>query len=129
MPMKHRRMLYIDFETRSEKQLRGKFSVGLYNYATDDSTRALMLAWAVDEGEVHVWFPHEEKMPDELYDCLHDPDTDIVSFNSAFERYIFAFVLGITIPARRFRLRWGWRWQRGSRAMINVRLPSSAMVR
>ena len=101
--MKKRRKLFIDFETRSEKQLRGKNSVGLYNYAADESTLALMLGWAVDDGEVFIWFPNKEPMPDLLQECLNDSDTDIVSFNSAFERYICAFVLGITISAARFQ--------------------------
>lgn len=101
--MRKRRRLYIDFETRSEKQLRGQKSVGLYNYATDDSTLALMLGWAIDDGEVRMWFPSKEPLPDELRKALNDPDVDIVSFNSAFERYIFAFVLGIVLPAKRFQ--------------------------
>ena len=94
--------LHVDFESKSLKQLRGKFSVGLYNYMRDPSTRWLMLAWAIDDGEVHIWFPHEP-MPQELKEALENPDVFIVAFNSSFERYAFQYLLGITIPASRFQ--------------------------
>jgi DNA polymerase len=75
----------------------------LYNYATDPSTKALMLGWAIDEGEVQMWLCEEEPVPKELYHALNDPLVQIVAFNSAFERYIFKFVLGVTLPVRRFQ--------------------------
>ena len=96
-------ILYIDFETLSEAELSGPRSVGLYNYATHASTRALMLGWAIDEGEVHIWFCETEPMPDELRRALDDSGVDIVAFNSAFERYIFRHVLGIDLPISRFQ--------------------------
>jgi DNA polymerase bacteriophage-type len=98
-----RRMLYIDFETSSEAELAGSNSVGLYNYATHPSTRALMLAWAINNGDVQLWFCSEDEMPERLREALLDPDTDIVAFNSSFERYILRFVIGVTLSASRFQ--------------------------
>lgn len=97
------KVVYIDFETLSEAELSGPKSVGLYNYATHPSTRALMLGWAIDEGEVHIWFCETEPMPEELRQALADEKVDIVAFNSAFERAILKHVLGMIIPARRFQ--------------------------
>jgi DNA polymerase len=96
------RYLHVDFETLSLAQLRGKNSVGLYNYMRHKSTRWLMLAWAIDDGEVHIWFPHEP-MPQELKEALEDSNVFITAFNSAFERYAFQYLLGVTIPAERFQ--------------------------
>lgn len=95
-------MLYLDFETRSLVELGGKNSVGLYNYATDPSTEWLMLAWAIGEGEVNLWFP-SEPIPKQLKEALEDSRVEISAFNSAFERYILQHKLGITIPASRFQ--------------------------
>jgi len=96
------KILYIDFETRSYGELRGQKSIGLRNYATHPTTEALMLGWAIDEGEVQIWFC-DEPMPDELRRALDDSSVDIVAFNSAFERYIFRHVLGIGLPISRFQ--------------------------
>lgn len=101
--MRRRRRLYIDFETRSEVELGGPTGVGIYIYATHASTRALMLGWALDDGDVQMWFSMWEEMPTKLRELLADPEVDIVAFNSAFERYIFMYVLGVTIPAHRFQ--------------------------
>ena len=93
-------MLRLDYETRSEVEITES---GLHNYAIDKSTRVLMLAWTVDEEEPRLWLPHEGPMPSELLDMLHNPSVEISAFNSAFERYITQYVLGITIPASRFQ--------------------------
>jgi len=93
-------MLRLDYETRSEVELT---EVGLYNYAIHPSTKVLMLAWATANDEPRLWLPHEGPMPNELLGMLHNPDVEISAFNSAFERYITQYVLGITIPASRFQ--------------------------
>lgn len=93
-------VLYIDFETRSEADLE---EVGLYNYVTHPSTRILMLAWAVNNSAPELWEPHLSPMPAKLVELLQKDDVVIVAFNSTFERYILAYVLGLDIPVERFQ--------------------------
>jgi DNA polymerase len=95
--------LYIDFESRSHAELRGQLSVGTYNYAIHPTTEILMLAWAFGNGPVELWEPRLGPMPIELLQALNDSETDVVAFNSTFERYLLQFKLGITIPASRFQ--------------------------
>lgn len=94
--------LHIDFETASELELGGKTGSGLYNYATHPSTRVLMLAYAFGEAEPTMWFPHEGEMPTELRAALRNGAVTLMAFNSAFERYILKYKLGLTIPTNRF---------------------------
>ena len=96
-----------DFETSSEAEIR---DVGLYNYATHPSTRVLMFSYAFvetlfDKPVVKRWEPRGGKisMPSDLMLSIRDSDDQIIAFNSAFERYIFRYVLGIEIPASRFQ--------------------------
>ena len=93
-------VLYIDFETRSEADLE---EVGLYNYITHPTTRVLMLAWAVNNEEPQLWEPHLSPMPTKLIELLQKEDVWIVAFNSTFERYVLAYILGIEIPTERFQ--------------------------
>jgi DNA polymerase len=96
-------VLHLDFETRSQKELRGPSSVGLWNYANDPSTEPLMLSWAFNNDPVEVWEPRLGEMPKELLDGLQDPSIEIGAFNSTFERYILQFKLGIVVPIKRFQ--------------------------
>ena len=50
-------MLFIDFETASESEIKGSKSVGLYNYFHHPSTKILMMAYAFDNEPVQIWFP------------------------------------------------------------------------
>src|SRR6185369_12452898 len=103
--------LVIDFETAGEAELT---EVGLHNYALHPSTRVLMLSYAFvkslsDKNPiVKRWEPRDGgrnrlSMPEDLANGLQNPEVDIIAFNSAFERKIFKYVLGITIPASRFQ--------------------------
>ncbi len=97
--------LVLDFETSSEAELR---DIGLYNYATHPSTRVLMLSYSFvqtldEKPEVKRWEPHNTQMPVEVSQALKDSNVTIIAFNSTFERYIFKYVLGITIPIERFQ--------------------------
>jgi DNA polymerase len=94
-----------DFETRSKAEIT---EVGLHNYAIHPSTRALMFGWRIvqdlnDKPPVEMWEPRLEPMSDELTTALYNSEIPIIAYNSAFERYIFQYVLGITIPAWRFQ--------------------------
>ena len=82
-------MIWLDFETRSECDLPAR---GAYNYARDPSTKVLCMAWALDDGEVEIWAPGQ-KFPKAVADAVANGDT-IMAHNAAFERLIWAYVLG-----------------------------------
>lgn len=95
-------VLYLDFESRSEVELGGSQSVGVYNYANHPSTEILMLGFAYDNNSVEIWEPRFGPMPSYLEEALGNPQVDLVAFNSTFERYLLQFKLGKTIPIERF---------------------------
>lgn len=94
--------LHTDFETRGVVELRGKTSVGLWNYVHHRRTEPLMLAWAFDDEPVEVWQMHKGAMPDKLRAGLEDPKQMLAAWNSMFERYVFEFKLGVKVPIERF---------------------------
>jgi DNA polymerase bacteriophage-type len=97
------KILEADFETFGTVELRGADSVGIYNYCSHPDTRILMLGYKLpNESERRLWQPHLGPMPENLREALLDPNVRILSYNSAFERYIFQFKCGIAIPASRF---------------------------
>lgn len=96
--------LHIDIETRSAVELS---QAGVYRYAEDDSTVILCVAWAKNEGPVHLWIPAEpadiptsaipqlhaeqhiafgEWCPPPLAAALADPGTTLCAHNASFER-------------------------------------------
>ena len=87
--------LWLDFENRSLAPIK---DVGLDNYAKDPSTEVLMLAWAIDDDEPKLWEPRLGPMTNELLQGLTDPEVLKCAWNYNFEKDIFEFVLGITIP-------------------------------
>ena len=90
------RKLWLDFETRSFIDLK---DCGMFRYTKDATTQVLMLAWAIDEGEVHLWLPIlGEAMPEELRAALLDADTQKMAWNYNFERRVLKYKLGIDIP-------------------------------
>ena len=98
--------LSLDYETASEAPLTGTASVGLHNYATHLSTRALMLAWAWndDPGSIEqADFARGDRLTPEVRDALLDPHVEKWGYNSQFERVVTRHVLGIETPTE------GWR--------------------
>lgn len=96
--------LSLDFETSSEAQLRGAKSVGLYNYMIHPSTKALMLAWSWNDGDVEqVDFTQGGHLPPEVKDGLLDPNVIKFAFNASFERLATKFLLKVPTPVQ------GWR--------------------
>ena len=95
-------MIYLDFETRSEVELRGSKSVGTWNYCHHPSTEILMLGWAIDDGPVSVWEPRLGSMPSELLSRIVSPKEKMVAFHSSFERYLLSGKLNIMVPIERF---------------------------
>lgn len=93
----------MDFETSSDCDLRAH---GALRYAKDPSTRALMLAWAFDDGtveqivwpgglnrEAHIQFLIDEAP--ELYAALLNPEVRKVAHNCQFEKLVFQYVFDI----------------------------------
>ena len=92
--------LHHDFETASDLDLT---EVGVERYAQHESTRVLMLSYALNDYDVHQWFPHlEPEMPAKLRAMIEDPKVDLVAHNAAFERAILKYVLGFDLPLERF---------------------------
>lgn len=97
------KILELDWETYGSVDLRGEDSVGVYNYASHQDTEILMGGYKLpDETERKLWFPHLGEMPLGLRAALLDPTVKILSYNSAFERYILQFQCGITLSPSRF---------------------------
>ena len=87
-------MIWIDFETRSECDLK---TAGVYNYVRHPSTQVICMSYAYDDEEVRTWRPGEP-MP-----FMPPLDTDqIRAHNAAFERLIFWHVLKLKIPLEQF---------------------------
>ncbi len=92
---------YFDFETASCIDLSER---GLHNYATDPTTRILMMSYAFGDGQVHLWEPRaDEDLPERVRQALLDPETIKICWNATFERAICKHVLGIEIPFEQFK--------------------------
>src|ERR1700733_4037175 len=88
--------LFLDFESRSEADL---YACGLDKYLRHPSTSAVMLGWAVDDGQVGLWQPHlDGPFCTELDDALRDPHVKKIAFNAPFEHGIFQYPLNREIP-------------------------------
>jgi DNA polymerase len=103
--------LFLDFETRSRVNLK---TSGLDNYAR--SCTPLMLAWAVDDGEVEVWFPEYGTSAPLPWALLIDPNVTKIAHNCMFERMVLR-QMGIDSPAEE--------WQDTSVLARTAGLPSS----
>lgn len=91
--------LHLDFETASECDLLKR---GLDAYASDASTRALMLGWAINDEPARLWQPGE-RAPARLREALREPSVELIAHNAQFERIIFERVLRANIDPRRWR--------------------------
>ena len=87
-------MLWLDFETRSRCDLKGR---GVYNYAQDASTEVLCMSYAFDDGEVVTWRP-SDPFPEQV----RNHTGQIRAHNAAFERLIFWYVLQIDFKLEQF---------------------------
>jgi len=76
--------IHLDFETFSHKDVR---VVGSYRYAADPSTFILIIAWAVEDGEVQTWTCLEDEPPHDLLRLIRD-GAIICAHNAEFERAI-----------------------------------------
>jgi len=87
-------MLWLDFETRSECDLRKH---GVYNYAQDATTDVLCMSYAFGDDEVQTWTP-DMPFPQDVKNYTGP----IYAHNAAFERLIFWYVLQINFKLEQF---------------------------
>ena len=87
-------MLWLDFETRSNCDLRAK---GVYNYAQDASTEVLCMSYAFDDEDVVTWVPAQP-----FPASVRNYTGQIRAHNAAFERLIFWYVLQINFKLEQF---------------------------
>lgn len=78
--------VFIDFETRSRVDLRAS---GVYRYARDESTNVLCMAYAIDDGPVHLW-ERGESMPAVLFGAIRDGAL-FHAHNAGFERAMWTY--------------------------------------
>lgn len=87
--------LSIDLETRSRCDL---LKNGLHAYARDPSTRVLIFCYAIDDGPVRTWLPHEsKKAPSDLRDAITDPAVEKWAWNAPFEQQLIENTLGLRV--------------------------------
>jgi DNA polymerase len=84
MPTLHR-----DFETRSVLALG---DVGAWKYSRHFQTEILCACFAVDDGPVKLWTPHDP-IPAEFVEAANDPGWLICAHNDSFERLIEQHIL------------------------------------
>jgi DNA polymerase bacteriophage-type len=101
--------LHLDFETASRVNLKAR---GLDNYIKDPSTRVLMMAWAVNDAPVEMWFPDQEAfdngfghtpLPEHIALLISKDVILKAAFNCEFERAVLEHVLHMATPVRAWK--------------------------
>jgi len=87
-------ILWLDFETRSLCDLKAE---GVYNYARDISTEVICMCYAFDDQDIATWRAGED-----FPNAVRCHVGQIRAHNAAFERLIFAHVLGIHFEMEQF---------------------------
>lgn len=101
--------LFLDYETRSEVELR---DIGAVKYAQDPSTEIICLGYRFENEKTKIWIS-DGGFDLDIYDALRDPKVEIHAHNALFETVITKFVLpryaphewsGVfNLPSSRFR--------------------------
>ena len=78
-------MIHIDFETYCEIDIT---QVGMHAYTEHESFDLLMMAYAIDDGEIGIW-EKGEPLPGSVMDALRDPFETVGAHNAGFERLCF----------------------------------------
>lgn len=85
-----KRILFIDFETRSEVDIK---DVGAHRYCMDANTEMVLVSYAFDNGQVYVC----EDIPDKVLAAIEDENVLKVAHNAEFDMSVCKYVLGIDI--------------------------------
>ena len=75
---RYKGILFIDFETRSEADLK---SVGSHKYLTDPSTEMILVSYAFDKASAQVC----EEMPREVEEAIESRDFLKIAHNAEFD--------------------------------------------
>lgn len=90
-------MLTLDFETFSQVNLKTR---GLAAYA--QNAEVLLCAYHLD-GTTHLWdVTTGVPMPADLFDALHDSETQVLAHNAQFEKTILRHCLDVSVPWARW---------------------------
>jgi DNA polymerase bacteriophage-type len=91
-------MLYLDLETRSQCDL---IFHGLAQYARDETTEVICMAYCFDDEPMQFWWSIEE-FPSEVSEYLVDGGL-VMAHNAEFEMAIFEHVLKIPVSPEQWR--------------------------
>jgi DNA polymerase len=85
-------LVWIDFEASSAVDLK---AAGTIRYATDASTRAIVLAYAIGDGPVRIWhadgaIPDWDNAPDDLRDAF-DREAMFAAWNASFDSAVWNY--------------------------------------
>ena len=106
-----KRRLFVDIESFSSVDIS---KAGAFKYIESDDFEIILIAYAWDDGPVHVVEPRKAYQDDPEFDAmtycemqdiifaLQDPDVVKVAHNSAFERAAFSKWLGKYMPPEEF---------------------------
>lgn len=87
---KYKRILFIDFETRSEQDVQ---EVGSHRYNSDPSTEVILISYAYDDEPEVVC----RELPQEVIDDIESGDVMKVAQNAEFDICVCMYVLHINI--------------------------------
>lgn len=85
-------ILFLDFETRSKADLK---NVGAHRYCVDQSTKVLLTAYAVGNGEVCV--TEFDNFDDVFLSYLNNPTVLKVAHNAEFDMAVLKYVCGFEL--------------------------------
>ena len=87
------KFLSLDLETYSDIDIN---KAGVYRYVDSPEFKILLLAYAVDGGEVQlIDLTRGERIPKEIIDALSDPSITKWAYNASFERVALSAFLGM----------------------------------
>lgn len=113
------KVLSIDVETYSDEDIA---VTGAYRYCLSPNFTILLFAYAFDDEEVQIVdFANGEKLPNEVFEALTNPDIIKSAFNANFERNALKNYFKLEIPPEQ--------WRCSMIAALRLGLPGSlAMV-
>ena len=95
------KVLGIDVETYSDEDIA---VTGAYRYCLSPKFTILLFAYAFDDEEVKIIdFANGEKLPNEVFEALTNPDIIKTAFNANFERNALKNYFKIEMPPEQWR--------------------------
>ena len=92
--------LWLDTETFNEESVKS----GPYRYAEHPSLEVMIFTYAIDDGEVGLWEPNGQRIPDDLLAAIEDPTVQKVAWNAQFDREVIGNALvSLYVPIEQWR--------------------------